>query len=219
MKPFLIKKSSSILFSMILTSVALAQKPEPPIPVEAFFGHEEFFFQMALKKSLTADHKFNFFALTTFTADYGADKEDDSMVIPVQLSYDIGKGFGVMAGAEITNKSGFSPIIGPQFNYASREWLIVNVSSFFLNEDSDFNILGIYEYKPAFNENWALYIRLQFMVNRSLKLGTNNINYLHLRAGTTYGKLTFGLAVNFEQRGAEKGKAENYGLFVRWSFK
>ena len=44
-----------------------------------------------------------------------------------------------MAGTDINSVSGFSAIVGPQFNYASKDCLNVNVASIFLNEDSDFN--------------------------------------------------------------------------------
>lgn len=87
----------------------------------------------------TSTSRVNFFTVATFTADYGNNLEGNGIVLPVQLSYDIGKGFGVMAGTDIASVSGFSAIVGPQFNYTSKDWLNVNVASIFLNEDIDFN--------------------------------------------------------------------------------
>lgn len=174
---------------------------------------------MVVKKKFTPESRFNFFTVATYTADYENVRGENSIVIPVQLSYDVAGGFGVMAGTDINSISGFSAIVGPQFNYASKEWLIVNVASIFLNDDNDFKLFGLYEYKPAFNDTWSLYTRVQFVVNRSWKLGTNNQKYLYLRAGLKRNQFMFGLAANLEQSGPFKEKGENYGLFIRWEFR
>lgn len=208
-----------LVLLFFISSYLVAQKPEPPIPVEVFFGNKALYFQMVIKKKFTPESRFNFFTVATYTADYENEQEKNSLVVPVQLSYDIGKGFGIMAGTDINSISGFSAIIGPQFNYASKDWLIVNVASIFLNEDSDFKLFGLYEYKPAINENLGFYSRLQYVINRSWKLGTNNQKYLYLRAGIKKGQLIYGLAANLEQSGPFKEFGENYGIFVRWEFK
>lgn len=207
-----------LLFPFFISSYLLAQEPEPPIPVEVFFGNEALYFQMVVKKKFTPQSRFNFFTVATYTADYENEQRENSLVIPVQVSYDIGNGFGIMAGTDINSISGFSAIIGPQFNYASKNWLIVNVASIFLNEDSDFKLFGLYEYKPAINESLGFYSRLQYVINRSWKIGTNNQKYLYLRAGIKKGHLIYGLAANLEQSGPFKEFGENYGLFVRWEF-
>ena len=124
-----------------------------------------------------------------------------------------------MAGTDINSVSGFSAIVGPQFNYSSKEFLAITVASIFLNDDSDFKLFGLYEYKPSFNENWGVYTRVQFVLNQSWKLGLNNQRYLYLRAGLKNKRLIFGLATNLVQSGPLKQKSENYGLFVRWEFK
>lgn len=210
---------NALVFLLLILGPVMAQKPEPPIPIEAFFGNEALYFQLVVKKKFSPVSKLNFFTVATYTADYENNIEANSIVMPVQISYDLWKGFGVMAGTDINNISGFSAIIGPQFNYASKEWLIVNVASVFLNEDNDFKLFGLYEYKPSFNENWGLYTRLQFVYNQSWNLGTNNQRYLYLRAGLKLQQFTFGLAANLDQSGPFKEKGENYGIFVRWEFK
>lgn len=209
----------TLVFLLMIVGPVMAQKPEPPIPIEAFFGNEALYFQLVVKKKFSPESKLNFFTVATYTADYENNMEENSIVMPVQISYDLWKGFGVMAGTDINSISGFSAIIGPQFNYASKEWLIVNVASVFLNEDNDFKLFGLYEYKPSFNENWGLYTRLQFVYNQSWKLGTNNQRYLYLRAGLKRKQFIFGLAANLEQSGPFKERGENYGVFVRWEFK
>ncbi|MBO0331142.1 hypothetical protein [[Muricauda] lutisoli] len=196
------------IFLILVTCTIHAQKPEPPIPIEAFFGNEALYFQLVVKKKFTPESRFNFFTVATYTADYENNPDENSIVMPVQLSYDVAGGFGIMAGTDINSISGFSAIVGPQFNYASKEWLIVNVASIFLNEDNDFKLFGLYEYKPAFNETWSLYTRVQYIFNRNLKLGTNNQKYLYLRAGLKKDRFIFGLAANIEQSGPLKKKVK-----------
>lgn len=200
-------------------SRACGQTPQSRTLAEAFFGHEALFFQLVVKKPFTPESNFSFFTVASFTADYDNNLSENTIVIPVQLSYSLGRGFGIMGGTDINSNTGFSAIIGPQFNYASKEFLAITVASIFLNEDNDFKLFGLYEYKPAFTDNLGLYTRVQFVVNHSWRLGTNNQRYLYLRVGLKNKQLIFGMAANLEQSGPLLVKSENYGLFVRWEFK
>ena len=221
------KKTKYILLPRLIPLVLLlaiwqpstrAQAPQSRTLAEAFFGNEALFFQLVVKKRFTPTSRFSFFTVATYTADYENDLSENNIVIPVQLSYDIGKGFGIMGGTFINSNLGFSAMVGPQFNYSSKEFLAITVASIFLNTDNDFRLFGLYEYKPAFNENWGLYTRIQFVVNQSWRLGLNNQRYLYLRVGLKNKQFIFGAATNLEQSGPFKEKSENYGLFVRWEF-
>ena len=195
------------------------QAPEPPIPVEALFGNNQLYFQLVVKKKFTPTSQFNFFSVATYTANYENDLSENRIIIPAQISYTLGKGFGLMAGTDINSVVGFSPIVGPQHNFASRQFLAVTVVSFFLNADNDVKLFGLYEYKPPINEKWSLYNRVQFIYNHSLKEGSHNRSYLYLRSGVKKGPLIFGLGANLDQLGPRKIFKENYGLFVRWEFR
>ncbi len=77
-----------IIFAFLLMSFGLpldvqAQKPEPPIPIEAFFGNEALYFQLVVKKKFAPTSKLNFFTVATYTADYENNQEENSIVIPV----------------------------------------------------------------------------------------------------------------------------------------
>ncbi len=196
-----------------------AQAPEPPFPVEMLFGHHRLYFQMVAKKKFSPDSRFGFFSVATYSASYKNDTKENSIIMPVQFSYSIGRGFGIMAGTDINAAVGFSPIVGPQHNFASQRVLAVTVVSFFLNEDHDVKIFGLYEYKPPLGEHWSLYSRLQFIYNHNWQEGFHNRSYLYLRGGVKKGPLIFGIGANLDQFGPEKIFEDNYGLFVRWEFK
>ena len=114
---------------------------------------------------------------------------------------------------------GFSPIIGPQHNYASGKVLAITVLSYFLNGNHDLKLFGLYEYKPTINENWSIYSRLQFVYNQNLIEGSHNRSYLYLRGGVKKNSLIFGIAANFDWIGQNKIYKDNYGVFVRWELK
>ncbi|MFC4220702.1 hypothetical protein [Flagellimonas marina] len=219
------KQKCKIPFGVVVTGILLffcslsqAQKPEPPIPVEFLLGHKEMYSQIVIKKKFAPESKFNFFGLATYSATHDNTIEENRAIMISQISYDVGKGFGLMAGADYNSFSGFSPILGPQHNFASKKFLAVTVASFFLNEDSDFKIFGLYEYKPPINDVWSLYTRFQFIYNTSLAEGSHNISYVYLRAGVKRNNLIFGLGANLDWAGPNKDFGDNYGGFVRWEF-
>lgn len=206
----------SLLF--LTTTFMYAQPPKPPTPVEVFLGHQQVNFQMVVKKKFAPVSKMSFFSVATFNADYPGGGDHFDIVIPVQLSYELGKGFGIMAGSNINSTVGFSPIIGPQYTYASPKFLVVSVLSFFLNEKKDIEFFGLYEFKPPLNEQWTLYNRLQILYVRNPTDGLHNRSYLYLRTGLQKEAFTFGLAANLDQYGPEMRYQDNFGLFVRWEF-
>lgn len=195
-----------------------AQPPDPPMPVEAFVGHNSLYYQVVTKNDFAPGSRLGYFGLATYTADYQNDVDENSLITIAQINYGLGNGFGVMAGTDINSVSGFSPIVGPQHNYASREWLAVTVLSYFLNGESDLKLFGLYEYKPPINEQWTFYSRLQFIVNQNLSEGSHNKSYLYLRSGLKRDFLIFGLAANLDWSGPGKVFNDNYGPFVRWEF-
>lgn len=191
-----------------------------PVPVEVFFGNEQLYFQLVVKRRFSLESRFSYFTVATYSATYdqSAVNSRASITIPVQFSYEVGSGFGIMAGTDINSEGGFSAIAGPQHSYASRKFLAVTVASVFLNEDRDFKIFGLYEYTPPINDTWSLYSRLQFIYNHSWKQGLHNKSYLYLRTGIQKGPVIFGLAANLEQSGPEENFDENYGIFMRYEF-
>ena len=196
-----------------------AQKPTLPIPMELLVGDKKLYSQMVLKKPFSSQSKFDIFGLATYSADYRNDMNENRITIITQISYNFKQGFGVMAGTDINSFSGFSPIIGPQHNFANQKWLAITIASFFINESNDFKIFGLYEYKPKINEQWGIYSRLQFIYNHSLKEGRHNVSYIYLRAGLKRESFIFGLGANIDWSGPNKKSFENLGGFLRWEFK
>jgi hypothetical protein len=197
-----------------------AQAPTPPIPLEFMFGNDRLDFQMVVKRNFTPQSKFSVLAIAVFSENYGKEKKiGDSVVIPFQVNYALGKsGLSLAVGGEANSVAGFGTTVGLTHSKATKEILAITVLSYQLSSDQNLKIFGIYEYKPALNEKWSIYSRLQLTYNQGMAEGFHNRSFLYLRAGLKKGPLGFGLGANFDAYGPNKVARENYGVFTRWEF-
>jgi hypothetical protein len=197
-----------------------AQAPTPPIPLELMFGNDRLDFQMVVKRNFTPQSKFSVLAIAVFSENYGKEKKlGDSVVIPFQVNYTLGKsGLSLAAGGEANSVAGFGTTVGLTHSKATKEILAITVLSYQLSSDQNLKIFGIYEYKPALNEKWSIYSRLQLTYNQGMAEGFHNRSFLYLRSGLKKGPLGFGLGANFDAYGPNKVARENYGVFTRWEF-
>lgn len=226
MSPKFTNRTISLLFPILCLLGLLSQKvnaqgpPIPPTPVELMFGHERLDFQLVFKRNFAPQSKFSLLAIAVFSENYAKERRvGDSMVMPFQVNYALGKkGFSLAAGAEANSVAGFGTTLGLTHGYASKKWLAISVLNYQLGESKDVKLFGLYEYKPQLNEKWTFYSRLQVVYNYSLAESHHNRSFLYLRAGLKKGPLGFGLGANWDQYGPEKIARDNYGVFTRWEF-
>lgn len=203
-----------------LTTVCWAQAPTPPTPIEFMFGHERLDFQLVFKRNFTPKSKFSVLAIAVFSENYAKGRKlGDSIVIPFQINYSLGKsGFALVAGAEANSNAGFGTNIGLTHSKATKEILAISVLTYQLSNAQNVKFFGLYEYKPAINEKWSVYSRLQLTYNQGMAQGFHNRSFLYLRGGLKKGPLGFGLGANFDAYGPGKTARDNYGVFTRWEF-
>ncbi|WP_020531833.1 hypothetical protein [Flexithrix dorotheae] len=208
------------LFSLILTlSFKIkGQTNPPPIPVEIMLGHNRYFFQMVMKRQFTPESKFGFFTVTTFTSTYEENSPENRITVPVQIDYELYKGFSVFVGTRINSFAGFTPIVGPKHSFITRNILAITLLSYYANGNNEGQVLGLYEFKPKLGDKLSLYTRIQFMYIRNFEENRHNRSYLYLRAGLKLGKWNFGMGANFDRFGPQKEFVENYGPFLRYDF-
>jgi len=210
-----------LLIAFFSTSTFVhAQAPTPPIPLELMFGNDRLDFQMVVKRNFAPQSKFSVLAIAVFSENYGKEKKlGDSVVIPFQVNYALGKsGLSLAAGGEANSVAGFGTTVGLTHSKATKEILAITVLSYQLSSDQNLKVFGIYEYKPALNDKWSIYSRLQLTYNQGMAEGFHNRSFLYLRAGLKKGPLGFGLGANFDAYGPNKLARENYGFFTRWEF-
>jgi hypothetical protein len=223
MKSKFLSCTLAVLFLIAFFSTSTlvhAQAPTPPIPLELMFGNDRLDFQLVAKRNFTPQSKFSVLAIAVFSENYGKEKKlGDSVVIPFQLNYALGKsGLSLAAGGEANSVAGFGTTVGLTHSKATKEILAITVLSYQLSSDQNLKIFGIYEYKPAINEKWSIYSRLQLTYNQGMAEGFHNRSFLFLRAGLKKGPMGFGLGANFDAYGPNKVARENYGVFTRWEF-
>ena len=209
-----------LLFFLFISFSLKAQAPIPPLPMELMFGQDRLDYQLVMKRNFTPTSKFSVLAIAVFSENYGKGKKlGDSVVIPFQVNYALGKsGFSLAAGGEANSSAGFGSTLGLTHSKATKEILAISVLSYQLSSAQNVKFFGLYEYKPALNEKWSIYSRLQFTYNQGMAEGFHNRSFLYLRAGLKKGPLGFGLGANFDAYGPSKLARENYGVFTRWEF-
>jgi hypothetical protein len=218
---FLLPLAGLLLFFLFLNPIiAQAQAPVPPLPMELMFGNERMDYQLVMKRNFTSTSKFSVLAIAVFSENYGKGKKlGDSVVIPFQVNYALGKsGFSLAAGGEANSVAGFGTTVGLTHSKATKEILAISVLSYQLSSAQNVKFFGLYEYKPALNQKWSIYSRLQLTYNQGMAEGFHNRSFLYLRAGLKKGPVGFGLGANFDAYGTEKVARENYGVFTRWEF-
>ncbi|MDX5339732.1 MAG: hypothetical protein LPK25_11935 [Cyclobacteriaceae bacterium] len=208
------------LLAFLSSYAVLAQQQSPPTPVEVMFGQERLDFQLVFKRNFAPESKFNILTIAVFNQNYDNEtRMGNSMVIPFQVNYSIGKkGFALAAGGEANSVAGFSKMVGLAHSFANRKFLAITILSYLLNEGQDLKLFGLYEFKPSLNETWSLYNRVQFVYNHNLTEDHHNRSFLYLRAGFKKGPFGFGFGANWDQYGPTKISKNNFGVFTRWEF-
>jgi hypothetical protein len=208
-----------VLFVLCNTNIfSYSQNHQPTIPVESFFGHEAINSQIIVARDFTPSSKFSFFGLATYTASYNNEQDKNSLLMINQISYSLGKGFGIMAGVDMNSEVGFSPIIGPEHVYVSQKFLAVTILSYSMKGDQDLGLFGLYQFTPPITDQLSVYTRLQIFYNQNLGEGEHNRSFMYLRAGLRWKRFSFGIGANLNQYGPHKTYGDNYGAFVGWEF-
>jgi hypothetical protein len=214
-------KTLMVILLGICPLITLAQGPPvPPIPVELMFGHERLDFQLVFKRNFSPQSRFSLLAIAVFSENYAKEKRiGDSVVIPFQVNYALGKsGFSLAAGAEANSSVGLGTTLGISHGFANKKWLAISVLNFQPGPAQQAKLFGLYEFKPALNETWSFYSRAQYVYNYGIADSQHKRSFLYLRAGLKKGPLGFGLGANFDRFGPAKITRDNYGVFTRWEF-
>ena len=169
---------------------------------------------MIIDKKFAPESKFGFFGLSYLKADY---KNEDFLKESVNLAllkYDLYKGISVFSGALFNSQFGFRPYAGAQYTYHSRNFMGVLNSGFHLTETNNFESLAIAEYRPAINNTWSLYTRLQGIYSYIIDVGKHDRSYVYARLGLSYKTYSFGFAYNYDCYGPTKIEQDQFGIFL-----
>ena len=192
--------------------------PKTPVPVEFMAGNNRMFYQMVVARKFSPKSKFGILSVASFAAGYKNGMEELDLAVPAVVTRNVFKGFGLVGGLTVNNKTGAAPLIGGQHTFVNREWVLVTVASVFLNASKSIELFGLYEYKPSITPKLGLYNRIQFLYVHNTQKNNHARSFLQLRTGLKLNALNFGLGANLDQYGPGRTLKPNYGVFVGWAF-
>jgi len=210
--------------SLLLTEVVAQEtvsKPKgpAPIPVELFFGNNRLVSTVSVNRKFTGSDRFGIIASSTTAFSYSNELSDNESMNVLFLSYNINKGFGLLAGFGLNSSWGFRPFAGGSYSYGSKSVVIALSSGFYLTESNNFESKVVLQYTPQIKESWSLYSRFEGLYNQDINTNKHDRGVLYGRLGVNYKSVAFGLAANLDWYGPNKFSRENFGVFVRYSFK
>jgi hypothetical protein len=212
-------KLSLAAFSLFATINITAQEKEPvafqnpPVNVEVMPGSRGISFQTIIDKKIKSIPQLGFFSVTDFNSDWNQEQLSDLMVLG-KVTVDVFKNVRLGAGFQST-PGGIRPSTAIIYTYANPEWLIIAMPRVDLSKNANIETLGIIEYKPAINEKWRFYSRLQGTYVHAMSADLHTRSYLRARAGVTVKEFTFGVGANMEYYGPFKQNENNIGAFLQ----
>ncbi len=217
------KRQIKLLLSAValtVGTVSIAQETEtpefhnPPTNTEVLVGSRGVSFQMITDKKIKSYPKAGFFSVVDLNSDWGQLNRSDHMIM-AKGTVDIVKGLKFGAGFHTTPVTGIRPSAALIYTYANPEFLLIAMPRIDLSKDASFKTLGIVEYRPAINDTWNFYSRLQETYVHAIKADFHARSYIRARAGLTYREFTFGVGANFEFYGPTKHNENNIGGFLQ----
>lgn len=185
----------------------------PPVNAEVMLGTRGLSMQMIVDKKIKSVPQLGFFSVTDFNSDWNNEQLSDLMVLG-KVTVDLVKNIRLGAGFQST-PGGIRPSAALIYTYVNPEWLIIAMPRIDVSKNANIETLGILEYKPAINEKWRFYTRLQGTYVLALSADLHTRSYLRARAGLTHKEFTFGLGANMEYYGPLKHNENNIGAFLQ----
>lgn len=202
------------LFPLLFFSQNKEQASNPPVIFEALTGDKGIAAQMTINKGFQGVKRLGFFSAANISSKWNEDHSNDAM-IQANITFEVIKNIRVLGGMHYTPNTGLRPTAGLLYSLSTSEiLLIVNPRFIGFSEKSIAEGMMLLEYKPAINENWKGYSRIQALYSETIKDGAHARSYLMLRLGVSYKTFTFGLGANWDRYGPFKESKQNFGVFA-----
>lgn len=216
------KSNVALIVCLLLTTLktlhAQEHKPigqvhNPPVNVEGLFGNRGMAYQLLVIKKFQSAPKFGFFSITNMVAEWEKSPVED-MMSQAKLTYSIIKGLDVSAGFIYVPHLGFRPSANLVISKASEDYTFVAAPRIDLSKDATAETMLLAVYKPALNDKWRLYTRLQGLYVLMTNSGDHARSFVNARTGLKYKEFAFGAGANFDWYGPAKLYKHNVGGFL-----
>ena len=183
--------------------------------VEEMVGNNRQFLQFMVNKVFVEKKKIGLLSISSYAADYKDNLGNNEFQNTTLIYHHLYKGISINSGASFTSVEGLKNFVGLQYMYQSNTLSLIYMPSYYFINSNKISNFSLIEYRPAINENWSVYSRLQLHYNHNLENGNHYRSYAYSRLGLTYKYFSFGLAHNFDRYGANKNVKNNYGVFLK----
>ena len=182
---------------------------------EGMVGDKNYFYQHAIGVKLNGTGKLMFTHSASLHAMYD-DKEKNELMSQSYLTYPLNKWLRIAAGTFYATKPGINPALALNFRYVAKDFILLFNPRIDAKSKGSFEGMLFSEYMPRINNHLLLYTRFQLMSNYTGS--KHNRSYQNFRIGLTKDNLSFGLALNIDQRGGEMQTQHNLGFFAKHQF-
>ena len=211
----------SVLFTLSVKA-EMPDRPVIPTPVEALIGNNGYAFQTIIDKDFSHGSRFNFFSVTSFSADYKNTITQRDFVNNTAVGFELFDQIDLAVGISVNTKSGSNFNVGFEYNYDGKNLVFVLSPNIDLSVNHNLDVVGVLEYNPKLKKNWGIYFKVLSLYDYNTREKSHDRSYLYLRLGPSYKNVSFGIGANFDRYGVKEeyqsSKKNNYGLFIRYTF-
>lgn len=185
------------------------------VSVEEMIGDKRQFLQLMVNKVFIEKKKIGLLSISSYAADYKDNLSNNEFQNTTLIYHQLFKGISINSGISFTSVEGLKNFVGLQYMRQSKSLSLIYMPSYYFINSHKISNIALIEYKPAINENWSIYSRLQLHYNYDLKNESHFRSYIYSRLGLTYKYFSFGLAYNFDRYAADKNTKNNIGVFLK----
>lgn len=205
-------KHTIVLFTIIfICKCAQAQH----FTAEVMAGDRNYYYAHSLNQPFESNKRFSFSHVSSLHSLY-VEKQKNELMSQTYLSYGLTKHFRLAAGTFYASKPGISASLALQSSFQVQYLRALIVPRIDLKHGGSYELMALVDYDVPITEKFLLHIRTQVMGNYTQSI--HNRSYQNVRIGLKRSHSAFGIALNVDERGAEKQKQCNWGFFFRHEF-
>lgn len=203
-------KHAIALFTIIfLYKCAQAQH----FTIEAMVGNRNYYYAHSLNQPFEGNKRFSFSHTSSLHSLY-VEKQKNELMSQTYISYTLTRHFRLATGTFYASKPGISASLALQSSFQIQYLRALIVPRIDLKHGGSYELMALLDYDVPMTENLLLHIRTQVMGNYTQNI--HNRSFQNVRIGLKRKHCTFGLALNVDERGAEKQQQCNWGVFFRY---
>ncbi len=204
---------TTLAFLSVIFSLQYAQAQR--FNTELMAGNLNYYYAHSLSLPFKDNKRFSLSHASSLHSLY-EEKQKNELMSQTYLSYGLSKHFSLAVGTFYASKPGISASLALQSSFQVQYLRALIVPRIDLKQGGSYELMMLLDYDVPISEKFMLHLRTQLMSNYTESI--HNRSYQNVRIGLKLGQAAFGLALNADERGAEKQQQFNWGVFFRHDF-